>query len=197
MTVTTAHSGSNAVAVYIQAKDENRPELMTRAFAEDAILEMAVNTDAISFPPFTRGVASITDVLVTGFNEKVENVRTFCLAPPPKPDGTDFSCAWLVGMSEKSTGTVRVGCGRYDWTFQPQTPHLASRLRIAIEIMEILPAQHLAAVMKWLSTLPYPWCNSRSAVRDAPSVEGLEPIVRYLAQLKGEEACKKGPSGCS
>jgi len=178
---------SNSVAIYIRAKDENRPELMASAFAEDAILEMAVNTDAISFPPFTQGVSSITDVLVTRFNEKAENVRTFCLALPPKPDGGAFSCAWLVGMSEKSTGTVRVGCGRYDWTFQPRNPHLASRLRIAIEVMEILPAQHLVAVMKWLSKLPYPWCDSRLAVRDAPSVEGLEPIVRYLEQLKGED----------
>ena len=76
----------NSVEVYIRAKDENRPELMRRAFAEDATLEMVVNSGAISFPPFTEGVGSITDVLVTRFNETFENVRTFCLANPPKPD---------------------------------------------------------------------------------------------------------------
>jgi len=41
---------SNAVRNYILAKDGNRPFLMRQAFAEDAELEMVVNTDAISFP---------------------------------------------------------------------------------------------------------------------------------------------------
>jgi len=176
----------SSVATYIQAKDENRPELMTGAFATDAILEMVVNTDAIAFPPFTQGVSSITDVLVTRFNEKVESVRTFCLAPQPKAEVAALSCAWLVGMSEKGSGTVRVGCGRYDWTFQAQKPHLAKHLKIAIEVMEILPAQHWVAVMEWLSKLPYPWCDSRVAARYAPNLKGLEPIVRYLKQLESE-----------
>jgi hypothetical protein len=46
----TAINATDAVSTYIQANDTNRPQLMTRAFAEDGELEMAVNTDAISFP---------------------------------------------------------------------------------------------------------------------------------------------------
>jgi len=178
----------NSVAVYIRAKDENRPELMRRAFSDDATLEMVVNSGAISFPPLTEGIGSITDVLVTRFNETFENVRTFCLANPPKPDRTAFSCAWLVGMSEKKTSAVRVGCGRYDWSFQARGPHLANRLRITIEEMEILPPQDWAAVMNWLSKLPYPWCNARLAVRGAPNVGRLEPIIRYLGKMDSEDA---------
>jgi hypothetical protein len=188
MAAKTAQAMLGSVAVYIRAKDENRPELMPSAFAEDATLEMVVNSGTISFPPFTRGLGSITDVLVTRFNETFENVRTFCLAKPPKPDRTAFSCAWLVGMSEKKTGAVRVGCGRYDWSFQAGNPHLANRLRITIEEMAVLPPQHLAAVMKWLSKLPYPWCNSRVAVHGAPNVERLEPIIRHLGKMEGEDA---------
>jgi len=180
-------SESNSVAVYIRAKDDNRPELMKSAFAEDATLEMVVNTGAITFPPLTHGVSLITDVLVTRFNESFENVRTFCLAAPPKPDCAAFSCAWLVGMSDKQTGAVRVGCGRYDWRFQLHIPHLASRLRITIEIMEVLPSQNLAAVVNWLSELPYPWCNCALALRSAPSIEELEPIIRHLEQVKSED----------
>jgi hypothetical protein len=178
---------SNSVAVYIRAKDENRPELMRKAFAEDASLEVVVNTPAITFPPFTQGVSSIADVLVTRFNESYENVRTFCLANPPKPDAAAFSCAWLVGMSEKGTGAVRVACGRYDWSFLPRSPHLASRLRIAIEIMEVLPSHHLAAVVNWLSELPYPWCPSAQALPGAPNIEQLDPIIRHLERVKSED----------
>jgi hypothetical protein len=185
---TTAQAMANPVAVYIRAKDENLPELMRRAFAEDATLEMVVNSGAISFPPFTEGVGSITDVLVTRFNQTFENVRTFCLANPPKPDSTAFSCAWLVGMSEKETGAVRVGCGRYDWSFHAQGLRLANRLRITIEEMEMLPPQDLAAVMNWLSKLPYPWCNSQLALHGAPHVERLEPIVRFLRKMESEDA---------
>ena len=188
MAATSVQSESNSVAVYIHAKDENRPELMRSAFANDATLEMVMKTGAISFPPFTQGVSSITDVLVTRFNESFENVRTFCLADPPAPDSAAFSCAWLVGMSEKKTGAVRVGCGRYDWSFDPQGSHLANRLRITIELVEILPSQHLAEVMNWLSELPYPWCNRPLAVRGAPSIEKLEPIIRHLEQVKSEDA---------
>ena len=188
MAATTVQSASNPVSVYIRAKDENRPELMKGAFAEDAKLEMVVNTGAISFPPFTQGAASITDVLVTRFNETFENVRTFCLAEPPKPGRATFSCPWLVGMSEKNTGAVRVGCGRYDWFFQTQGVGLANRLRITVELMEVLPSQDLAAVMNWLSELPYPWCDSSLAVRGAPNKEKLGPIIRYLGQMRSEDA---------
>jgi hypothetical protein len=95
-------------------------------------------------------------------------------------NGAAFSCAWLVGMSQKATGEVRVGCGTYDWSFQPQEPHLATRLRITIEVMEVLPPQHLAAVVGWLSALPYPWCDANAALRSAPRIERLEPIIRHL-----------------
>ena len=187
MAAITVRSESSSVALYIRAKDENRPELMRSAFAEDATLEMVVNTGAITFPPFTQGVSSITDVLVIQFNRSFENVRTFCLADPPKLEGAAFSCPWLVGMSERGTGAVRVGCGTYDWSFQPHSPHLASRLRIAIEEMEVLPSKHLAAVVNWLSELPHPWCNGPLTLRGVPSIEQLEPIIRYLEQVKSED----------
>jgi hypothetical protein len=42
-------SGSESIAIYIRAKDGNRPHLMRSAFAEDATLEMVVNTGRSSF----------------------------------------------------------------------------------------------------------------------------------------------------
>ena len=123
-------SVQESVEIYIRAKDENRPYLMERAFAENATLEMVVNSGTISFPPISIGLQSISDVLVRRFAQTYENVHTFCLASPPRNHEVKFSCDWLVGMSEKESRRVRVGCGRYDWLFQSQGQRLVEQLTI-------------------------------------------------------------------
>ena len=105
---------------YFHAKDENRPHYMARAFAPQAVLKMALRTQAIAFPPESHGLAAITDTLVRKFGQTYDNVYTFYLARPEADARlSDYSCDWIVGMTEKATGNVRVGCGRYAWTFQP------------------------------------------------------------------------------
>jgi len=115
-------SAQERIEAYIRAKDSNRPHLMARAFAQDATLQMVVKTESISFTPISKGLESISDVLVRQFGQTYENIHTFCLAAPSRNDEITFSCGWLVGMSEKQTSIVRVGCGRYDWLFQSQLP---------------------------------------------------------------------------
>jgi len=41
-----------------------------------------------------------------------------------------------VGMSEKASGSVRVGCGHYDWSFERNEPYLVDGLAITIRMME-------------------------------------------------------------
>jgi len=132
---------------------------MERVFAENATLEMVMNSGTISFPPIAKGLQSISDVLVRRFAQTYENVHTFCLALPPRNDEVRFSCNWLVGMSEKDSRMVRVGCGRYDWMFHPGAPCVVGRLTITIDLMQSLAPTYLASVMSWLSQLPYPWCS--------------------------------------
>jgi len=170
-------SPSESIHAYIRAKDQNRPYWMRRAFAEDAALKMIVKTEAISFPALSKGIDSITEVLVRRFAQSFENVLTFCLAEPPKDNAGSFSCDWMVGMSERESGAVRVGCGRYDWLFQSHEPFLARELTITIEIMQVLPPVTLDPIMDWLSGLPYPWCPVQTAVVRAPKVQGLEVIL--------------------
>jgi hypothetical protein len=170
-----------AIAAYIQAKDENRPYLMRHAFDDNAALTMVVKTEAISFPPNTTGREAITDVLVREFAQTYENVRTFCLSSPPQAAETRFSCPWLVGMSEKGNRTVRVTCGRYDWSFRSQAPRLAEKLTITIHVMQLLPPASLSQVMEWLLQLPYPWCPVPTAVDHAPTLEELEPVRRWIS----------------
>jgi len=155
---------------------------MRRAFTGTATLNMIVKTGAISFPPLSNGIDSITEVLVRRFAQSYENVLTFCIGDPPKNDAGSFSCDWMVGMSERETGAVRVGCGRYDWQFQTVEPFLTRELTITIEFMQILPPSTLEVIMDWLSGLPYPWCPITKAVASAPKVEGLAVILDYLSK---------------
>src|SRR5262245_29104667 len=134
---------AQAIGTYIQARDGNRPCLMRRAFADDAVLEMIVKTEAISFPASAAGLDVIPDVLIRRFLLDYENVYTFCLSPPPYTLADRFSCRWLVGMSSRSGGEVRVGCGQYDWRFSAASDGLVDRLRITIERMAILAPGHL------------------------------------------------------
>ena len=176
------HAPSDSIVAYIRAKDQNHPFWMRRAFAGDATLKMNVKTRAISFPPLSNGIDSITEVLVRRFAQSYENVLTFCIGDPPKDDAGSFSCNWMVGMSERETGAVRVGCGRYDWHFQTAEPFLARELTITIAFMQILPPITLEVIMGWLSGLPYPWCPAQTAVTGAPRVEGLAVILDYISK---------------
>jgi len=180
---TAAPAARVLVETYIRAKDENRPYLLERAFAEDATLEMIVHEGTITFPPFSYGLRSITDVLVRRFAQTFENVHTFCLAPPPQVDALDFSCHWLVGMSEKETSLVRVGCGRYDWRFRQRQPRVAEGLVITIDQMQSLAPAFVMPVMRWLSQLSYPWCAAPEASRGIPMLDELRSIQRYLEQV--------------
>jgi hypothetical protein len=106
---------AEAVRTYILAKDGNRPFLMQEAFTSDAQLETVVKTDVISFPRTADGLSALEDILVRRFCVDYENIFTFCLSEPSVADSSRFQCHWLVGMSVKNTGQLRVGCGRYDW----------------------------------------------------------------------------------
>ena len=171
------------IATYFQGKDENRPHLMRRVFAPSAVLKMSVNTGAISFPAMTAGAEAIADTLSRKFGEVYENVYTFSLQRPPA-DGAlkQFSCDWVVGMTEKYTGMARVGCGRYDWYFQTAEPFLVDQLRIVIDEMQVLPAVHASEVVEWVANLPRFWCSAQEVIDSAPSITTLEPVLTYIKE---------------
>jgi hypothetical protein len=152
---------------------------MSEVFSETATLEMIVKTETISFPPISHGIDAITEVLGRRFGQTYENIYSFYLQRPSATAST-FACDWLVGMSEKTSGAVRVGCGRYDWHFQQQAPGRVERLVITIEVMQVLPPQDLASVMAWLTGLTYPWCSAGAVIASAPSLAALEPVLRYV-----------------
>jgi hypothetical protein len=170
---------AESIRAYIRAKDGNRPHRLDAAFTEDATLQMIVRTEAISFPAASVGREAIAETLVRRFNQTYENIYTLCIGQPPPVDATAFACDWLVAMSEKQGGAVRVGCGRYDWSFTP-AEHRVRALTITIEAMETLPPDTLQSVMKWVSALPYPWCDREPAMVAPPDLPHLLRVLQHL-----------------
>ncbi len=164
---------------YFHAKDENRPHLLEDVFASNAELVIRNQSANIAFPAFTQGRSAIAEVLVRSFALSNENVYSFYLGRP-LPGVREFTCPWLVGMSERSSGHVRVGCGTYEWAFEPHAPHMASRLVVTIEAMQVLPLTESARVFAWLRALNYPWSSPEAALQGIPANELLSPIAQFL-----------------
>jgi hypothetical protein len=176
---TSISSFARAIEHYILAKDGNRPDLLRHSFTPQATLEMTVHTEAISFPSLVNGRAGIADVLVRRFGQIYENVYTFCLGEPPQADAGAYACKWLVGMSVKENGALRVGCGEYQWRFDAASG-LVEHLSITIEQMQVCAADDLEALMNWLQRLDYPWCKAGEAVDNAPDILGITAVIDYL-----------------
>ncbi|WNC94832.1 hypothetical protein RI103_33435 [Paraburkholderia sp. FT54] len=170
------------IETYILAKDGNRPHLMSRAFAADSELLMDVKTDEITFPTTMKGLAGISAVLVSQFAQRYENIYTFCMETPP--DGaTAFRCNWLVCMTEKLSGAVRVGFGNYEWLCRDDSG-MISRLKITIEEMRNLPSELSDSMFEWARVLPYPWCPPDLLLRSAPSIPVVQEIAWNLARCQ-------------
>ncbi len=90
---------------------------MQSIFSDSAVLEMNVKTENIAFPSKTKGLDLITDVLVKKFNETYENIYTFCLSDSIQQN---IECRWLVGMTTKESGELRIGHGTYAWEFDKE-----------------------------------------------------------------------------
>jgi hypothetical protein len=181
MSGSTDQVPEQVLRAYFRAKDQNRPHLIDSVFRIDAVLEMHVNTEDISFPAIMHGRAAIADVLVSNFARTYENIYSFYLERPTSAV-TQFSCGWLVGMSEKNGGRIRVGCGRYDWRFQDGRPQLASHLVITITAMKFLPPQELDATLGWLQRLSYPWSSAAEILAVAPPNPALSEVLQYVGR---------------
>jgi hypothetical protein len=165
---------------YFRAKDENRPHLLVDVFSGDAQLDVIDRSGQTRFPAVTVGAEGIADVLVRRFNQSYENIYTFCLGKP-LPAADVFSCDWLVGMTEKASRNVRVGCGRYEWTLRGRPGLLVTRLVITIEEMLTLAPACKSEVMAALHGLDYPWISAQRLTH-ALSLGALGPVRAYIGR---------------
>jgi hypothetical protein len=165
---------------YFHAKDENRPHLLERVFAEDAVLEILNRTSTIAFPAVTSGREAIADVLVRAFGQTYENVYSFYLQRPSGQPSV-FECEWVVAMTGKGSRRFLIGCGRYEWEFETTAPNLAHRLVITIAEMQVLPASVAHEGFTALAALNYPWSSPAEVRAAASSHAFLAPVVRQLS----------------
>lgn len=164
------------VSRYIKAKDNSKPHLMTAVFTQQATLKMVVKTDNISFPADVSGEEQITQTLVSEFNSTYENIYTLCLSDTLRQAGKTLNCRWLVCMTEKSSGALRVGCGDYRWRFEGDAPALANELTIVIETMVMFPHQARSEVIHWFDRQPYPWVLSSEMLQTMPDIKQLTEL---------------------
>ncbi len=172
----TINQQRDVISQYIYAKDHNRPHLMVSAFTPDRRLEMQVKTQNIAFPSESIGLDAITETLVSNFGRTYENVYTFCLSDALSSHADAASCHWLVVMTEKEGGQVRVGFGRYDWHFVRTSSLLVDRLCIIIDEMLVLAPDFAPDILGWASGLAYPWCEKGVIIQTMPALESLAPI---------------------
>ncbi|MCD5994248.1 nuclear transport factor 2 family protein [Pseudomonas sp. CDFA 602] len=172
---------ANTLEHYLYAKDGNRPDLLRQCFTADATLEMRVHTDTISFPSQVSGRPGIAATLVRDFGQRYENVYTFYVGAPPQPGVARFDCKWLVGMSVKETGELRLGFGEYQWRFSLESG-LAEHLKITIDDMQVFAPDTLEPVMDWLQSLTYPWCLPEHVLTGIPPISYANSIADYFAQ---------------
>jgi hypothetical protein len=183
MSALTTQSASRAAARilegYFRAKDGNRPHLLGQVFTPDARLEINNASASITFPAVTQGIEGIADVLVRQFGRTYENVYSFYLS---QPEGAprQFKCSWLVGMTDKQSRDVRVGCGTYEWSFVYEPEPRASGLVISIQAMQVFAPSAQSEVLAWLEQLPYPWASAAAVLGGVPALNGLSPVLSAL-----------------
>jgi len=146
----------NLIEMYIKAKDCNKPVLMKKVFNNNAVLQMIVKSDNISFPSNVQGEENITNTLVKDFSNKFENVYTICIEDSIKIENNTLTCHWLVTMSDKANTEIKMGYGEYIWTFKEDK---VSSLVIQIDEMNILEISRLDEIMEEVNSLSYPWCK--------------------------------------
>lgn len=175
------------VELYIRAKDRHQPHLMDSVFAQDAILEMELNTDTIEFPSQTVGLSNITDTLVKQFHQRFDNVYTVCVSDSAKVVNEVMSCSWLVGMTESESGALRIGYGRYHWKFATHAQSAETYvqgLHIIINTMSALPANTSHSVLSWLNGLPQTWVSVEDMTKSAPPITTIQDFLNTEWQIE-------------
>ena len=124
---------------YFHAKDENRPHLLEDVFASNAELIIHNQSANIDFPAFTQGRSAIAEVLVRSFALSNENVYSFYSAVRARRSRVHLSLAgWHVGAV---LGPHPSRLRHLRVVVRPQAPHMASRLVVTIEAMQVLPVR--------------------------------------------------------
>lgn len=162
-----------ALDIYIDAKDNTKPQRIHEAFAPDAVLTFSLATQNIAFPARSVGAEAIARTLVSDFGARYSHCRTYYLCDADAlvaRDGVIDALPWLVVMREPAAGALRIGHGTYRWTFDTQAdahtdaytdandaaPRV-TQFHIHIARMDVIDDPHGAKLERLQDGLSYPW----------------------------------------
>ncbi|CAG9166067.1 hypothetical protein LMG23992_00679 [Cupriavidus laharis] len=181
MTAIPAATAQALLNRYIEAKDNNRPEIIDEAFARDAWLTISLNTDAISFPSRTEGAPAIARTLVSDFARTFDRCRTYYIIDNQSWDGGAMTIPWLVAMRETGAGKLRVGRGYYRIGFTEADEHARiANLHIHIDRMDVVddPGAQTLAILH--ESLPYPRLSLTELRAGVDRALANRPSLEYL-----------------
>ncbi|NIB43639.1 hypothetical protein HBA55_28785 [Pseudomaricurvus alkylphenolicus] len=185
----TAHRNASIVRTYIRAKDDNKPHLARQIFSASSFVRVSWDRSLLPYPSELIGADDITTLLCQEFNQRFENIYTFCLSHPPDNTGSNiFHCPWLTTMTARKGAEVYVGCGTYEWLFTYNESAKVNQLAISTDHMIRLKPRHQNEVLDWLGQAQYPWGNVGELLGTMPRLESLIAIQDWLhGQMGGQQ----------
>ena len=172
------------VRAYLEAKDYQRPHRFAEAFTDDARFRttFAFDTDWNSSDA-VHGLPAITETfrrLGAGF----ENLVTFCLPESLRWEDDALHMRWVVFMTGRKSGQIRVAWGDYQWRFTAINRR-ATSLDVHMHAMRELPSN--PRLLDWAMALPHVWCTGAVARRCLPHA-AIPGLSAFLAGEASESA---------
>ena len=166
---------------YLEAKDQQRPFLFGEVFTSEAMFQsrFAFETDFNDERP-VHGLDAIAGVFQR-MGSRVENIFTVYTPSSVRWDAGALSIDWLVGMSERESGKLRLAWGDYAWRFNPAGTR-ATELVVLMRQMIELPASAGSSINHWLAELPAPWCEAEQILESMPSFAGSEDLRAFFSR---------------
>ncbi len=174
----------NILELYIVGKDENRFDIHENIYKPDARVSFEIKPDSISFPLEIIGNQEIAKILSADFNQKYDNVRTYYLSKQGgRIDELNISKQkWLVLMREKTSDSLRVGTGYYDWLFEKGSDSKIKIKHHHIFISEMLDLRDLSLnfLIDIQKRLSYPWLDQETAIEVLEKHNPLREVIKFL-----------------
>jgi hypothetical protein len=164
---------------YLHGKDQSRPHLLARAFAPDAVFvsRFEFDTDFSDDTP-REGLGTIIETF-RQLGAACENIYTVCASDSVRESPEGWRCKWLVTMTQRDDGRVRVAWGDYLWQLGGWGTR-AKRLEVTMEEMQVLPADRADGFCDWMATHEGLWVESARMLEGCPAGRWGDGLAHYL-----------------
>jgi len=171
---------------YLQAKDCNRPSVISDCYTPDAVLTYSIATDTIAFPAKVVGSFAIAQTLVRDFRKSFDCCRTYYVCDSFPQDAEDIGfLPWLVIMRQISTGELRLGKGWYRWGFEPRRAGMrVCAMHIHIERMDIIEDTNGDKRHALQGALPYPWLRPAVLSGTLERLRKQNPALEFVEEFQ-------------